>query len=89
MNKERKDYTTDLAVLLDQGRDLFEKYQDRPGFGIVISVSDGEGDAILMISKTFDGIKNSFDAIKDTPVYRKYKWKTLKDKCRRRDDCGA
>ena len=78
MNKERKDYTTDLAVLLDQGRDMFEKYKDRPGFGIVLSVSDDKIEGLYINSQTVGGLKNSFEAIKNTTAFRKYRWLTKK-----------
>ena len=77
-NQEKKEFIGDVAVLLDQVRDLYEQYQDRPGFGIVISVSDDEVEGLYINSKTLGGLKNSFDAIKNTTAFRKYKWLTKK-----------
>lgn len=85
-NQEKKEFIGDLAVLLDQVRDLYEKWQNRPGLGVIISVADDDVEGIYMRSKNTDGIKNCFDAIQNSHAYREYRWKTLKDKCRRRDD---
>ena len=77
-NQEKKEFTGDLAVLLDQVRDFYEKWQNRPGFGIVLSVSDDEVEGLYINSKTVGGLKNSFDAIKNTTAFRNYKWITKK-----------
>lgn len=77
MNRqEKKEFIGDLAVVLDQVRDFYEKWQNRPGLGVVISVSDDECEGIFMSSQTALGFKNSIDQIKKSKAYRWYKWKT-------------
>lgn len=77
-NQEEKEFIGDLAVLLDQVRDFYEKWQNRPGLGVLISVSDDECEGFYMRSETAQGLKNSIEQIKNAKAYRWYKWKTKK-----------
>ena len=72
MNKqEEKEFTGDLAVLLDQVRDFYEKWE-KPGLGVVISVADDEVEGSCIQIKDIPGIKNVFDAITKTEAYKVY-----------------
>ena len=72
MNKqEKKEFTGDLAVLLDQVRDFYEKWK-KPGLGVVISIADNEVEGCCMQIKDIPGIKNVFDAITKTEAYKAY-----------------
>lgn len=73
MNKqEKKEFTGDLAVLLDQVRDFYEKWKNQPGLGVVISVANDEVEGCCMQIKDIPGIKNVFDAITKTEAYKAY-----------------
>lgn len=77
MNKqEKKEFIGDLAVLLDQVSDFHEKWKNKPGLGVIISVSDDECEGIYMNSETALGFKNAIDQIKESKAYRWYKMKT-------------
>lgn len=71
-NQEKKEFTGDLAVLFDQVRDFYEKWRNRPGLGIVISVADDEVDGVCMQIKDILGLKNVFDSITKTEAYKVY-----------------
>lgn len=71
-NQEEKEFTGDLAVLLDQVRDFYEKWKNRPGLGVVISVADDEVDGVCMQIEGKKALKNVFDPITKTEAYKVY-----------------